>query len=101
MEYKIGMTVPPWSKDVCQCGNEYYVTRAYGGVYTKYDQYCDSCNRAFALDLTEKRLEKAEKIIQSMVDVANELNYRLRNMEGTEGFYGHIDAAKEFLKESK
>ncbi len=55
----------------------------------------------FELDLTEKRLAQAEKIIQSMVDVANELNYRLCNMEGTEGFYGHIDAAKEFLKESK
>lgn len=101
MEYKIGMAVPPWSKDVCQCGTEYYVTRSYAGRYTERDQHCGDCNRAFELDLKEKRLGQAEKLLKSMIDVAEELNYRIRKTDQSEGFYGHIDAAKEFLKESK
>ncbi|CAH9013660.1 putative coil containing protein [Vibrio phage 249E41-1] len=101
MKHVIGMMVPPWTKDVCQCGSEYYITRSYEGVYTKRDQHCGDCNRAFDLDLKEKRLEQAEKIIQSLVEVADELNYRLRKTDQPEGFYGHIDAAKEFLKENK
>lgn len=55
----------------------------------------------FELDLSEKRLEQAEKIIQTMIEVSEELNYRLRKTDQSEGFYGKIDSAREFLKERK
>ena len=98
---KVGQTVKPWTANICQCGEEYYVTRIYKGVVTEKDMYCPHCNNAFELDLVKRDLENAKKFIQSFIDVSSELNYRLRKTDQSEGFYHHIELAENFLKEVK
>ncbi|AUR94258.1 hypothetical protein NVP1193O_127 [Vibrio phage 1.193.O._10N.286.52.C6] len=98
---KVGQIVKPWTKDTCQCGAEYYVTRTYESVVTEDDMHCARCRDAFKLDLTQRDLENAKKFIQSLIDVSNELNYRLRKTDQSEGFYHHIELAENFLKEVK
>ena len=95
---KIGMMVPPWTKDICQCGEEYYVTRCYEKVVTEWDMHCSSCRDAFKLDLQNKRVESLEKSLKGMIEIAEELNYRLRKTDQSEGFYSHIELAKELLE---
>jgi hypothetical protein len=96
---KIGDTVHPWTKDICQCGEEYYVTRSYGKVVTRWDMYCSGCSTAFKLDLQNKRVEELEKSLKGMINVAEELNYRLSKTDQSEGFYRHIEDAKNLLEE--
>ncbi|AUR93452.1 hypothetical protein NVP1187O_139 [Vibrio phage 1.187.O._10N.286.49.F1] len=98
---KVGQIVKPWTKDTCQCGAEYYVSRCDERAVTEKDMYCSRCNDAFELDLVKRDLENAKKFIQSLIDVSNELNYRLRKTDQSEGFYHHIELAENFLKEVK
>lgn len=60
--------------------------------------FCLECDSRFKLDLQNKRVEELEKSLKGMIDVAEELNYRLSKTEQPEGFYGHIEAAKELLE---
>ncbi|CAL9955662.1 hypothetical protein VPHF99_0011 [Vibrio phage F99] len=96
---KVGQIVKPWTVNTCQCGEEYYVTRIYEGVVTEEDIHCSRCNAAFELGLVKRDLENAKKFIQSLIDVSNELNYRLRKTDQPEGFYHDIELAENFIKE--
>lgn len=98
---KVGMLVAPWTKNTCQCGSEYYVTRTCEKVITENDLYCNHCLNAFALDLKTKRVSDLEKHLKGMIEIAEELNYRLRKTDQPEGFYHHIEIAKAMLKEIK
>jgi hypothetical protein len=54
------------------------------------------------LDNVKRELSECEKLLKMMIDIAEELNYRLNKTEQPQGFHHHIDVAKNFImKESK
>ena len=67
-------------------------------TYYRPTEFCLECDSRFKLDLQNKRVEALEKTLKGMIDVAEELNYRLSKTEQSEGFYGHIEDAKELLE---
>lgn len=95
---EVGDKVGLWYKDTCQCGSEYYVTRTFEKVVTEKDLYCSHCNDAFELDLVKRELKECKGMLKMMVDVSEELNYRLNKTEQPQGFHYHIDVAKNFIK---
>lgn len=95
---KVGDTVQPWSKYVCECGVDYYLTRTEPKVTTERDFHWHDCNRDFdkeyELDLLRKEVRSLKMQLGGMVEVAEELNYRLAQTDRSEGFKGNIELAK-------
>lgn len=97
--FKVGDKVGLWRKNECECGKEYYISRTFEKVVTERDLHCHNCNDAFDLDLIKNDLERSKNLIKSLIDVAEELNYRLSKTDQSQGFLHHIDVAKDFLED--
>ncbi|UZV41224.1 hypothetical protein vBVpaMR16F_158 [Vibrio phage vB_VpaM_R16F] len=96
---KVGDKVGLWHKDTCRCGKDYYVSRTFEKIVTEKDLYCSDCNDAFELDLAKRELKECKTMLKMMVDVSEELNYRLAKTEQPQGFHHHIEVVKNFIKE--
>lgn len=62
-------------------------------------EYCLECDTRFKLDLQNKRVEELEESLKGMIEVAEELHYRLSKTVQPEGFYGNIEDSKKLLEE--
>ena len=95
---KIGDKIGAQHKETCSCGQEYFASRCDEKVITEKELYCNHCNETFKLDTIKGDLENAKKFIESLVEVSNELNYRLRKTDQAEGFHYQIELAEKFLE---
>lgn len=95
---KVGETAQPWAKYDCECGVEYHVARTETRVITERDFHCHDCNneidKEYELDLLRKEVRSLKMQLGGMVEVAEELNYRLSQTDRSEGFKGNIELAK-------